>query len=186
MSTPLPAAAGRRAELLGGLIGAVAGVAFVVLNAGVLGDPLALVVRIVGVLTGVLFAGSAVRRMRAASAAGGSARGGFSRGYWWIVLAEVVALLAGVRVLDAAFDRAYLGVAWVAIVVGVHFFGLGRLWHAARLYALAAAMTGFGLVGLVLGWARDSATVAGVVAGVGSAVALFVVSWFSIARSVSP
>lgn len=166
----------RRGELVGGLIGAVAGTVFAVLNAGVLDDALAVAVRILGVVLGLGLAALAWRGLRRAGPDAGPAGRGFSRGYWWIVLAEVAALFAGTRVLDAVFDRGYLGVTWVAVVVGVHFFGLGWLWHAARLYALAAAMTVLGLAGLILGWTLDSAVVAGVVAGLGSAVALFAAS----------
>ena len=67
-----------------------------------------------------------------------------------VVAAEVVAIVIGVRVVEATLETPHAGVAWVAFVVGLHFVALAALWHQPVFYALGASMAGSGAVGLGL------------------------------------
>ena len=81
----------------------------------------------------------------------------------------MVALIAGVQVLARVFDAPEAGVAWVALVVGVHFHALAVLWRTASLHVLGAALACCGAVGLALAALGSGeaaiATVGGVVPG---------------------
>ncbi|GAY11074.1 monooxygenase [Pseudonocardia sp. N23] len=114
-------------------------------------------------------------RIRGGAGAGPGGRGagaGFTRGYWVVVAVEVVALFGGLNLINGVFGQGGYGVAWVAFVVGVHFVGLGAVWHAPPSHVLGAVLTGLGILGAVLGLVTGSdAWIAGV-AGVGSGAAL--------------
>lgn len=120
-----------------------------------------------------------IGRVRRALAVAPRAVGGpsmFSRGYWLIVAAEVVALLAGIVVINAVFGAHELTVAWIALIVGVHFFGLGGLWKAGALHVLGAVLAVLGVAGFVLHAAGGSNLVVALVSGVASGVALDVMA----------
>lgn len=155
----------RRRTLIGSLVGAVAGTVFVLINADTaLPSSPAIVVRVAGVLLGIGLAVLALRGMRRLAGGplprGGGASTGFSRGFGLIVAAEAVGLFAGTRVRATVFDRPWLGVGWVAVVVGVHFLCLGWIWRAPPLRVLGAGQTVLGVAGLAVGWSLDSAAAA--------------------------
>ena len=158
-----------RERRLGITIGTAFGLVFVLVNAGALDAPWPLLLRVAGVVTfvGVQVALRSAARRPASVTEGGAA--GFTRGYWAVVAVEVVALIAGVQVLARAFDAPEAGVAWVALVVGVHFHALAVVWRTASLHVLGAAMSVCGLIGLALALLGSSeaavATVGGVVPG---------------------
>jgi hypothetical protein len=45
-----------------------------------------------------------------------------------VVAAEVIAIVVGVRLLAGPLDVPDAGVAWVALVVGLHFVALAVVW----------------------------------------------------------
>jgi hypothetical protein len=73
-------------------------------------------------------------------------------------------------------------VAWIAVVVGVHFFGFGRAFRLTRFHLLDTAMTALGVAGFVLTRVGAGAAVIGLVSGVLSGVALFATAGHSLAR----
>ena len=157
-----------REQRLGITIGTAFGLVFVLVNAGALPAPWPPLLRVAGVLAfvGVQLALRSAARRPAPVREGG---GGFTRGYWVVVAVEVVALVAGVQVLARVFDVPEAGVAWVALVVGLHFHALAVTWRTTSLHVLGAALTACGLVGLVLAALGSGeaaiATVGGVVPG---------------------
>jgi hypothetical protein len=123
------------------MIAASFGLVYVVVNTGSFPTAVATSLRVVGV---VAFAAIlvAVVRARPAAAEPEQPVAGFGRAYWAVVAAEVVALFAGLRVLDAAFDLSYAGVAWVSIVVGIHVLPLARIWREPVFLLLAVGGAG--------------------------------------------
>lgn len=162
----------RPEERLGCLIGATFGLVYVMVNAGVLAAPAATAVRGAGIAA---YLAVLVALWRAGVAPGpgpgpadGTApRPRFARGYWAIVAAEVVAGAAGLLVLRV-LDAPEAGVAWISVVVGVHFVGLAVLWREPSLRWVGAAITVCGLAGLV--WAATAGAAAAPVAIVGGVV----------------
>lgn len=156
-----------RDQRTGITIGTAFGLVFVLVNAGALPSPWPLVLRVAAVLAfvGLQVALQAAARRPAPDGAGG----GFTRGYWLVVAVEVVALFGGREVVVRVLDVPEAGVAWVSLVVGVHFFGLAVVWSEASLHVVGAALTVCGAVGLVLAatgaGGATVATVGGVVPG---------------------
>lgn len=85
---------------------------------------------------------------------------------------EAIALFVGLALLRTVEPAAALG--WTALVVGVHFFPLARLFPEGRaqLTSIATLMTVLGVVGLVLAFTTHDAGLIAVVSGVGSGVVL--------------
>ena len=102
--------------------------------------PATTAVRIAGA---VAFAGLlallAVRRGSGAPATA-AARGGFGPRYWLVVAAEVAAIAAGSALLNGPLDRPRAVVAWVSVVVGVHFAALAAVWRVSLFRWLGAAI----------------------------------------------
>jgi hypothetical protein len=146
-----PPAAGQR---LGSLIGAVFGLIYVEANAAPLPAPVALSLRIAGA---VAFA-AILARLALARRAPAAPAGGFGRRYWVIVTLELLAIVSGNALLRGV-GLGHAAVAWVSVVVGVHFVALARVWRLAVLRSLGAALAVCGTAGL-----------AAAVAGAGDAV----------------
>lgn len=157
---------------LAAALGALAGLVFVLVNAGGLEPPWPVVARVVGVVASLVVL-AAVLSGRGGAPAVHRPPPAAWRTYWFSVLGEVVALLAGTRLLDAA-GRGDLGVAWVAVVVGVHFLPFARAFAAREYAALGWALVALGLLALVLGLAGAPSWVVPLVAGTGSGAALLV------------
>lgn len=157
---------------IGSFIAAVFGLVYVEVNAGDLPPPAAWAVRVLGVLGLVVVAGLAVAaRGRPDRTAGGRPPGDggpapFGRGYWAIVAVEFALIVAGARVLAGPLGRPDLGVAWVSLVVGLHFFALARHFGMAFFNAVGLVITACAAVGLVVGLATGAAAVVALVSGV--------------------
>jgi len=153
----------------GPLVGAVFGLVFVLVNVGALPSPLA------ALLQGIAFAFFVaivltLRRRSGRPAAQVRASGrAFGRRYWIVVAGEVSAIVLGLIVLAGPLATPQVAVAWIALVVGVHFFALATVWQQPLMHVLGAAMAACGAAGLVLATtgASDAATAAtaGVVPG---------------------
>jgi hypothetical protein len=160
----------------GSLIGTGFGLVFIEVNGAHLPGPAVGVTRIAGaVIAAVLIAliAAASRTSRAESPSGERA-GLFGRGYWITVMLEAAALVAGLTVINTVLHRSQIAVAWVALVVGIHFFGLARAWRLPRFTALGAAMTLLGIAGFVLDAAGGTPALIALVSGIGSGLALFI------------
>ncbi len=153
-------------------------------NSGSLASGVSLVLRVIAILAlvglvGFLFLGPAPAGSGMSSAAGV----GFSRGYWWVVIAEVVAIWAGIMVLGRVFDAPHANVAWISLVVGVHFFGLAMVWKMPVFHWLGAALAACGVVGLTLAALGASTAAIDVVGGIVPGFLLLGFAWMgSLAR----
>ncbi|WP_086826236.1 hypothetical protein [Allokutzneria sp. NRRL B-24872] len=161
-----------RQQAIGTLIGATGGTAFVLVNAGApLSDTLTTVARVLGVA--LLVAVLAVTfRQREKPA---TASGGFTKGYWFVVLAEVVALFGGFQVLRALDAPPQANVAWVAVVVGLHFVAFVLVWRTWTIAVPGVILAVLGGIGLAMAWTSAVAWVP-VVSGVLSGLTLLLSS----------
>lgn len=166
---------GARGALTGGLVGVGFGLVFVLVNSAGLG-PWTVALRVAAVVAAAAITADLFRRLGPASRAddGTGAAPRWGAGYRLIVAAEAVALFGGVQVIVRALDAPRYAIAWVAFVVGVHFFGLAVLWRVARFHVLGAVMVllaGLAVLAGLLG-APDAAV--RLLAGVGSGTTLLV------------
>ncbi|BCY08150.1 hypothetical protein [Actinoplanes sp. L3-i22] len=161
--------------LTGSMIALSFGTVFVMVNSGGLAGPWPLVIRVAGVLVAVaLFAGVLrVARLATVGARPGDVVGFTDRRYWYAVAGEVVALFGGLYVINQVLAAPEVAVAWVAVVVGVHFFPLAWAWRMPVYHWLGAAMTLLGVAGFVAHGLGASDGVVGLIAGVGSGAALY-------------
>ncbi|MER7823430.1 hypothetical protein ABTX85_12805 [Streptomyces sp. NPDC096097] len=173
----------------GRLIGAIFGLVFVAANAGTLPTVAAVPLRVLAVVSFVaLFI--ALRRTRTTPAddestgtvtgTGAAAPKRFGRGYRLVVAAEVVAALAGFLVITRVLHAPQASVAWLSLVVGLHFFGLAAVWRMPSLRWLAAAMTACGAAGLALAAGGASLAVIATVAGIAPGALLLGAVWWSL------
>ncbi|WP_220499488.1 hypothetical protein [Microbispora sp. H10949] len=157
-------------RMTGLLVGAVFGAVFVIVNAH---DPLHPVAGTLLKAAACLGAAGvvamwfvSVRRNRPAE---GPRRNMFGRGYAIVVAAEAILLFGGIRVLASWGRPAETNVAWVALVVGLHFIVLAPIWKEWGIAAPGTLLTVLGVAGLVLastaavGWVPF---VSGVLSGV--------------------
>ena len=161
----------RNEQRLGCLIGACFGLVYVLVNSGELSGGAAVPLRVAGVLAflAVLYQLRGAEPAKAeAPDAGTRAPRMFGRGYRLVVAAEVVAGIAGLVVLRV-LDASEAGVAWVSVVVGLHFVGLAAVWRQPPLRLLGLAITACGVVGLAIaafgGGRAPIAAVGGVLPG---------------------
>jgi len=130
------------------LIGAAFGLVFVLINTSPLATAIAVPLRVLGV---VAFLAVVIALRRPGPAAGTRAGGGdFSRRYWLVVAAEVLAIWFGLALLNGPLHTPHAAVAWVSSVVGAHFLALALVWRNPLFHWLGAALLGCGVVGLAL------------------------------------
>lgn len=155
-------------QRIGSIIAGVFGLVYVWVNTGLLPASVAWLLRVLGVLVFLAIVLAVWRSRGLPPAARQNATGGnpFGRGYWLVVVAEAVALFGGLRILAGPLDHPEGGVAWVSVVVGVHFLALAVVLHAPFFNRLGAAMTLCGVVGLVLVFAGGAQVAVAIVAGV--------------------
>ncbi len=131
----------------------------------------------------VLFAAINRTARAAASAAPGAARRPrLGRQYWMVVAVEVVALLAGLLVINGVARAHELTVPWIAVVVGLHFFAFVRMWQNRAYAVLGVVVTALGVAGFLLYANGASAVTIRVVSGIGSGVALYLAAAYALAR----
>lgn len=151
-------------EKLGSLIGAAFGLVFVLVNTGSLATAVAVPLRVLGVVA-FLAVVIAVRRPGPATGMRGGG-GGFSRRYWLVVAAEVLAIWFGLALLNGPLHTPHAAVAWVSLVVGAHFIALALVWTNPLFHWLGAALLGCGVVGLILATRGTDAGVIDLAGGV--------------------
>jgi hypothetical protein len=160
--------------VVGSVVAITFGTVFVLVNSAGLPHPWLLVVRVAGLLVAVLLlVGLVLVARKAPTAAPAEASGFVDRRFWIIVVLEAVALFGGLFVVNGVLHRTAVSVAWVALVVGVHFFGLAWIWRIPLYHWLGATMTVLGLAGFVIYALGGTAAIVGLVAGVGSGAALY-------------
>jgi hypothetical protein len=82
------------------------------------------------------------------------------------VAAEVAAIAAGSALLNGPLDRPRAVVAWVSVVVGMHFAALAAVWRVSLFRWLGAAIALCGLAGLAAAGLGASSAVIATVGGV--------------------
>lgn len=167
-----------RGQHLGSAIAAAFGLVYVLVNSAGLPSAVAWALRVAALVVAAAVAIRLVSGRREVGTAQGSAAGRsgsagppgrpapFGRGYWLIVLAEVVAIVVGVRVLGGPLDHPEAGVAWVSVAVGVHFFALAAHFRLGFFHLLGVLVTGCGVAGLALAFAGSTSAVVSLVGGV--------------------
>ncbi|AZL07821.1 hypothetical protein CIK62_05270 [Brevibacterium aurantiacum] len=150
-SRPQPAAGAEIGSLIGGAFGLV----FLIVNSAgfsTLGRTLVLIVGIAAFAAIAFLALRGLGRMKRAQAQTADSQvrtgGPFGRSYWIIVAIEAVALFGGIRLLSG-MGHPELGVAWVAFVVGTHFYALGSVFKLGRFHILATVVTLCGIAGFI-------------------------------------
>ncbi|MEN3361200.1 MAG: hypothetical protein V7637_5182, partial [Mycobacteriales bacterium] len=169
MATP-KGGQGSAGFLVGSVVAMTFGTVFVLVNSAGLPAASRLVIRLIGLLVAALLIVGLVLVVRRGSPAPAPAPASdfVDRHYRLIVALEAGTLFAGLAVINGVPHRTAVSVAWVALVVGVHFLGLARIWHMPLYHWLGATMTVLGLAGfLIYALGGPAATVA-LVAGVGS------------------
>ncbi len=71
-------------------------------------------------------------------------------GYWRIVAAEATAGITGAALITGPLHTPDAAVAWVSVVVGVHFIALAAHWHQPLHLHVGTLIAGRGASGLVL------------------------------------
>jgi uncharacterized membrane protein len=165
----------RPARFVAGSVVAITfGTVFVLVNSAGLPAPWPFVIRVIGLLVAALLVVGLVLVVRRGSSVTRAPASGFvDRRYGLIVALEAGALFGGLAVINGVLHRTAVSVAWVALVVGVHFFGLARIWHMPLYQWLGAAMTVLGLAGFLIYALGGPAATVGLVAGVGSGMVLY-------------
>ncbi len=158
-------------RVVGSVVGSVGGAVFVVMNAGAVRDPGTTMLRVLAVAALAWIVVRATRLRREPSSAA-DARSSFGRGYWVVVAAEVVVGLAGAEVIGGPLNVPALTIAWISLVVGVHFFGLAGLWHRADFTSLGAVITAVATAGFIAYAMGGSRAVVALLAGVLPGIAL--------------
>lgn len=141
---------------VGGLIGAAFGTVFVLVNSHTpLDATVGAVLRVLAVLAVAAFVALVLltgKRVRAHGGADGPPQpvNMFGARYRWVVLGEAVLLFGGIQVLRLFDAPDEANVAWIALVVGLHFLVLARVWSRPTVLVPGAGLTALGIVGLVL------------------------------------
>jgi hypothetical protein len=159
--------------LIGSMIALSFGTSFVMANSGGLSSPWPLIIRVVGALIAVALAIQVIRVVRSTTVVRQGAAGFTDRRYWWAVIGEVIALFGGLYVINQVLEKPDVAIAWVAVVVGVHFFPLGWAWRMPLYYRLGTVMTALGVAGFVAYAFGASAATVALISGVGSGFALY-------------
>lgn len=161
---------------VGSLLGAVGGLVFIVSNAGELQGAWPLVLRLFGIGTFVLVVSLVLRADVIGS--GVAPTRAQMRGYGLTVLAEVLAIVVGSRVLVGGFDLPEATLPWVATVVGVHFVVFARIFKESIFTVLGIPMTACGLVGVAMAVADVGRLPIAVVGGIAPGlIMLAAVGW---------
>ena len=172
---------------MGSMIGAIFGLIYVETNAGSLPLPAPAALRVAGAAA---FVGLVVLlvafRGRPHPPADRPQAGGFGPGYWLVVTGEAVAIVAGSAILTGPLGLPGHGVvAWVSVVVGVHFLSLAAIWRMRPFCVLGAAIAACGIAGLLAAGVAASATVIAAVGGVAPGVLLFTLAYWEALKSAS-
>lgn len=176
-----------RDALVGVVIAGTFGMGWAFWAASGVSDGVAAVVRIAGLLIGTVIVAAALFRRRdtnprEATPSNGAASMFRSPGYLVWVAVELIALVAGNAVLGATGHGEYVA-AWTALVVGVHFFGFGRLF-TAMFYWVGVAFIAAATVGAAAGAIAGTRQAVEASTGLIAAASLFAAGAWGLRASV--
>jgi hypothetical protein len=152
-------------DRIGSFIGAIGGLAFVQANAAAFPYGVALALRVAAVVAFVAVLRALHRVQRPAPVRTGPPRS-LGVGYGGIVVAEVLAIVIGLRLLSGPLDTPAAAPAWIALVVGAHFVALAVLLRQPTLTRLGCAIAVCGVAGLVVAVLGTADALVAAVAGV--------------------
>jgi len=140
----------------GSLIAAVFGLIFVVANTGPLPAPVAALLQGIACAVFVAILLALHRRSDRPSSLVRATGPALGRVYWVVVAGEAGAIAAGLVALNGPLNSPQAAMAWISLVVGVHFFALAIVWKQPFFHGLGSAIAVCGAVGLVLAAAGAS------------------------------
>ncbi|MFF2578206.1 hypothetical protein [Streptomyces goshikiensis] len=185
-------------ERTGRIIGASFGLAFIQVNAGALPVAAGTALRVLAVAAFVALLITLRRAPAPASgpgprpaprpeaAAEAAPAVHFGRRYRYVVAAEAVVGVAGIVVINNVLHTPRATVGWIALVVGVHFFGLAVVWRMPALHLLGAGLSGCGAAGLALAAAGAPQAAVAAVAGVLPGALLLGSAWWKVRGDAEP
>ncbi|MEO7980672.1 MAG: hypothetical protein ABI807_07255, partial [Sporichthyaceae bacterium] len=142
---------------IGSVIGAVAGLVFVLVNAGAISGSLlwrtVAVVVFVAILWFVILRGPEIDQPPPGRAA--------LRTYWISVVAMSVAIPVGAAIINNVLDKPNAVLVWVVFVVGVHFLPFARAFQLPVFRWLAVCLVVVAAIAAVPTLAFNSATASG-------------------------
>lgn len=168
--------------VLGCLIAGIFGLAYVLANAGALPSPLDSVLPVIAIAA-LVWLGVLVRRAGLEWLGGSRRRLRLGLGYWLVVMGEVGAIAAGSAVLNGPLDAPRGVVAWVSLVVGLHFVALAVAWREPVFYVLGAAIAACGVAALAAALAGGSDALVGGLGGVLPGLLLLTASLLAASRA---
>jgi hypothetical protein len=152
---------------IGAMIGAVGGLAFVVVNAWSLGDTWSPVAIVVGVVWFLWVASAVLRVPEDDQAFRPDARQ--MQAFWVVVALEVVLIVGGAQLFIRVFDVPSASLPWVATVLGVHWLVFRMVFQENVFLWLGWLTLSCGLVGLMVALTgvagSDAPTVTAIVSG---------------------
>lgn len=136
-------------QSLGLLIGAAFGTTFVLANAG---EPLpataGIALRTAAILCLAAVVVAAFRTNRPGNREGRP--GWFGPKFGLVVTAEFALIFGGIALLRAWDAPQECNVAWIALIVGLHFIALAPVWKEPAIAVPGVLLTGLGTTGLVM------------------------------------
>jgi hypothetical protein len=172
-----------RGQRVGSTVAAVFGLVYVLVNTSALPTGWMFLLRVLAGCAAVAVLVAVLRSGTGPADGDEAPRRVFGRGYWWVVIGEVAAIFVGVRLLDGPLDRPEAGVAWVSVVVGVHFHALAVVFGEPFFHRLGALITACGAVGLVLAFSDAGELPVDLVAGVVPGAVLLGFGWWGAHRT---
>jgi hypothetical protein len=170
--------------VVGSLIATIFGLIFIEVNSGGLPSDWPSGIRIAGAVAAAGLLLAILRTSRLAGAQTPRDNAGFADPRYLAILGiEAVALFGGLAVINLVLGRPALAVPWIALVVGVHFFGLARLWHLSSFLTLGVALVILGGAGFLLSALSFSTGAVNLVSGAGSGAALFIAAGAAVVKA---
>ena len=160
-----------RGKMIGSCVGIVAGLVFVLVNAGELPGPWSVASRLAGIAAAAL---SLAVVLRAPGGQSPQPSRQAVRTYGWSVAAMVVSIPVGAALLSGPLGAPELTVLWVVAVVGAHFLPFASAFEAPVFRPLALILITVAVLGVpfTLTWGKAAADTMAVVAG-------FALLWFA-------
>ncbi|MBE1532408.1 hypothetical protein [Actinomadura algeriensis] len=169
-------------QLLGLLIGSGFGTAFVLANAGdPVPGPLGIALRIAAVLCLIAVIMTGFRTDRREPPADRERPAWFGPKFGLVVVAEFALIFGGIAVLRALDAPTECNVAWIALIVGLHFVVLAPIWKRAAIAVPGALLTALGAAGMIMAAMSQTGWIP-FVSGVLSGVVLLAGSLYGAAR----
>ena len=138
-----------RLRAIASVIGGIGGTAYVIINASSLGEPSAAALRILAVAA-LLWILARAWRWRAGSPRARARRAGFAAGYWAVVALEVVLIFGGRALIIGPLNEPSAFLAWLSLVVGLHFFAFVKIFHKLTYLWLGLLISASAIIAFIL------------------------------------